>query len=248
MRRKFIALFMIAIMAFTVCSTVAMTTTQKVAAASTTTQQNPITITYKPGAKYTIWEWQFKNYRSDFTPAVGEPKHFEIVYDGITYSWVSATPSQSGGSWVSTGPLLKLDLKGADWNIVKTKPCKLTYYVTYNLAVKGDGFVIAYTDLGTMGYLSWRKEVGTSWNRPTDNVSGRETLTYSGLVGLSPNPGVPHFFSSPSTTTPYVSGSPTLGIFNNVENPGGAEGGPYVGGQNTATLICSKIVIEFPAS
>ena len=224
MKRKVIALLLVAIMAFTACSALAMTTTQKVAAASANTQSKSIIIDYKPGAKYTIWGWQFTRHESYYTATVGEPKHFEMALGGTAFSWICASPTQSGNSEVLTGPSVKLNLNGADLTTIARKPCKVTWYLTYNFATKGSGYVGGYADC--IGSPAWRLYVGPGG---PSKLSGTTVVPFTGSIA---GPGVAIF--GPALTAHIVALTMS-----------GA--GPDAG-QTTATLVCSKIVIEFPAS
>jgi len=176
MKQKVIAFLLIAIMALTTCSAVAMTTTQKVGAStSTNTQPKPIVITYKPGAKYVFTPIQFNNDASGYrTRGASGWRHSESAFGGFAFSAMRVTPAQQEYrpySWATSGVLVQM--RGSWWSLSQ-EPCKIIMHLSYNLAAKGGAEAVVTASAGNP---EWSKVVGSRAQ------SGTQTVTFVSTVG-----------------------------------------------------------------
>ena len=216
-------------MAVSVLSAAGVVTTQKAAANGL---PQPIVIGYNPGAKYSYTPKQFNYPKAYFS--TGSPdkniKHFEAATGGAAYSSMSTLRTQSGVSYAKVGTYWQLNLGGADWTTVANMPCKVTVKVAYHIEAKG-------TDAGTTAGAWWGPDIDGSYyssdvvhgNDPVHAKSVVTTTTWQGKVGDL-------FYS----TTDGQYGIVGAGVYTSTYTPGA--------GQASAALVCSSIVLEFPAS
>jgi hypothetical protein len=213
-------------MAVSVLSAAGVVTTQKAAAQLGSA---PVAIQYQPGAKFSYAPTQFND---DSAGAMVYPgtKHFEAATGGAAYSSIR---TQSGASAAVVGMYWQLKLpSGApynDWSYVQTLPCKVTVTVSYHIAAKGDQSTGAEAQWGPqLPALSGRYYMQDSvhGNDPVHAKNVIVTTTWQGTVG--------DVFKS------------NTGIYGQA----GARAVSYREylGQASAAVICSSIVLEFPAS
>jgi len=211
-------------MAVSVLSAAGVVTTQKAAAQSA---GSPIVVDYKPGATYSYTPKQFN---LKFTGAMVSPgtKHFEAATGGAAYSSMRTTQTQAQASYnrAQVGTGWKLNLNGADWADVQTKPCKVTVKVNYHIEAKGisDTTARAYWGPMIMAAGGYDYVIG---NNPVHAKSAVTTTTWQGTVGdlfaLYPD-GSYHGAADAEVRTD--------------QDSAGA-------GQASAAITCSSIVLEF---
>jgi hypothetical protein len=180
MKRKVIALLLVAIMVFTACSAVAMTTTQKVAAASANTQSTSIIIDYKPGAKYIFKPNRFNGDSASYRIDQGNPRHFEFAALGAATSWVKISSTDAGVSYANTG--IKVSVKGYDPITQGNNPCKITMHLSYFLATKGDTEAKVLALPGWSQAFWYKTAFGNGWQGVAPVQHGKETLTYQTVM------------------------------------------------------------------
>jgi len=214
-------------MAVSVLRAAGVVTTQKAAAQPTIT---PIVVNYKPGATYRYTPKQFNLKETHFYPYAGNAKHFEAATGGATYSSIRTLQTQAGDSRAEVGAWWKLNLLGADWTTVQNMPCKVTMKVLYHIEAKGSDSTVAQAYWGPMimgaGGFDYVKG-----NNLIHAKSAGTTTTWQGTVGDL-------FWDAHGDGSYYAGASARIG---SVQNPDGV-------GQSSAALVCSSIVLEFPAS
>jgi hypothetical protein len=216
--KKYLSMLIIAIMAVAVLSAAGIVTTQKAAANGV----QYIAVDYKPGAIYTYLPKQY-NARGTGGMFSDNPKHFEAATGGSLYASISTRAGQAGGNDAHTGTwwLLKLPV-GSTWDDIKGNRCKVTMKVNYHIAAKGANAKAA---------VEW----GTVFPRSKDSVQGTDSksvitsYTWDGLVK--------DLFVGPFPDG-SIEGSAMAYAFSQSSDLG----------QASAALICSSIVLEFPAS
>ena len=185
---------------------------------------------YKPGAQDSYTPKQFNLKFTDFSISSGTNiKHFEAATGGAAYSSMRTTQTQAGFNRAQVGTRWKLNLNGADWADVQTKPCKVTVKVNYHIEAKGNYATIAEASWGPMIMAAGGFDSVIS-NNPVHAKSAVTTTTWQGTVGdlfaLYPD-GSYHGAADAEVRTD--------------QDSAGA-------GQASASLVCSSIVLEFPAS
>jgi hypothetical protein len=227
--KKYLSMLIIAIMAVSVLSAAGVITTQKAVGLRVPT---PIVIQYQPGAKFNYAPTQFNG---DWAgPQVGPGiKHFEAATGGAAYSSIRTNQMQTGASIAQVGMYWQLTLpSGApynDWNYVKTLPCKVTVTVSYHIVAKGDQNTEADANWGprlVSNFYAYYAQDSIHGNDPVHAKNAIVTTTWQGTVG--------DVFD------------PIAGIYGQA----GAQAVSYSEdiGQASAAIVCTSIVLEFPAS
>jgi hypothetical protein len=226
--KKYLSIILIAIVAVSALSAAGVLTTQKAAAGIP--GPTPIIIQYQPGAKFSYSPKQFND---DWAGPQVSPgtKHFEGATGGAAYSSVSASPTSFGASIAQVGMFWQLKLpSGApynDWNYVQTLPCKVTVKVSYHIAAKGQDSEadVSWGPRLVSNFYAYYAQDSVHGNDPVHAKSAIVTTTWEGTVG--------DIFD------------PILGIYGQA----GAQAVSYASiGQASAAVVCSSIVLEFPAS
>ena len=167
---------------------------------------------------------------SGFYPYAGNAKHFEAATGGAAYSSMSTLRTQSGVSYAKVGTYWQLNLGGADWTTVKNMPCKVTVKVAYHIEAKG-------TDAGTTAGAWWGPDIDGSYYS-SDVVHGNDPVHAKSVV----------------TTTTWQGKVGDLFFYSTNDGQYGDAGAVVISGispgtgQASASLVCSSIVLEFPAS
>jgi hypothetical protein len=215
-------------MAVSVLSAADVVTTQKAAANGI----QLIVIDYKPGAKYSFTPKQFRT-GSGFG-GDSYVKHFEAATGGALYSQLNSPTAVSYQTTASAScnidGVIKLPSSGpyADWDTVKNMPCKVTFKVSYYVAAKGNPNLSAFVWAGPDETLPLAGEVIVHGNDLIHAKSGIATWTWSGpVMNVFGPPGTGSWVAHAHADTSLA--------------PSGA-------GQASAALVCSSIVLEFPAS
>lgn len=217
--KKYLALFLIAIMAVSVLSAAGVVTTQKAAAAPL--QSSIAVVNYKPGATYRYVPWQFnQNFAGFFASSEGNITHFETTSGGTAYSSVRTTQTQAGTSYARVGMWWQLRLpKGATWNTVENMPCTVTVTVLYVIQAKGNQDTYAQAVWGVNnGNETYSIVYGNNLHVKT------ATTTFHTTVG--------DVFSDGPYGGAYAEADA-------LQYPAGA-------GHASAVIVCSSIVLAFP--
>jgi hypothetical protein len=182
--KKYLALFLVALMAVSTLSAAGVVTTQKAEAVTQPTNR-PVTVLYKPGTTYVYGPSRFNLHIANSPNSAGiwgtATSTGGLVYASIT------TTTQDGGSLADTGILWKLNLAGADWSSVKDKSCTVTATLGYLLQAKGDHDSVAVVFLSVGGAVQHQdvvfgthsKLVTTTWAQ-TVKVSDLFVSGYGG--------------------------------------------------------------------
>ncbi len=225
---RYLALFLIAVMATTVVSAAGVLTAPKAAAVDQTDQYLPIT--YTPGAKYTYLPTQFNFHATVFVPGYGPSQHLEVSRGGTATAMVRAEAWQNG---------VNLAAAGMQWQITnlagnEDKPVKATLTVTYTLAARGDSRSAA--DFIVDSY--WQDNTKPSFydavhgSDPIPVKTATQTFTWTGPLDL--------FFRY------YGSGQGPFGVYGEMVQCVATSNN--VPERVTATANAQSITIEFPAS
>jgi len=214
-------------MAVSVLSAAGVVTTQKAAAQPTET---PIVVNYNPGATYSYAPKQFNNKHTVFAPdSPTNPKHLEAATGGAVFASMSTKGTQAADNYAQVGTYWKLNLpSGASWATVQNMPCKVTVKVNYHIEAKGNGGVYAEASWGPISIGGYSASDTVRSNGPVHAKSVVTTTTWEGKVG--------DLF--------YSTSEGQYGIAGACVNTGQSF---QPGGQASASLVCSSIVLEFPA-
>lgn len=176
--KKYLSLLLIAIMAVSVLSAAGVVTTKKAEAVKPPVA--PIVVDYQAGTTYTYTKQDFHGIFANFNPLVGTKiKHSEKAGNGVASSSITTKSGQAGQSNAKAGITWQLNLAGQNWEVVKTKPCRVTMTVSYDIAANGDS--------GTSALVAWGS--GFGWGHTRDTVSGSDskhvdtTTTWDTTVG-----------------------------------------------------------------
>ena len=237
MKRKIIALLLIAIMALTVFSAVAVTTTQKVEAKSTS-PTSVVVPYYKSGTKYIYKPSEFNKYDYATYRIIEGSKPFIFQYAvwGNAFSSMRVSSEQQFNSYAYVGIVAQLDhMNQTDYfnnfQTLLSQPCRVTMHLSYHLEAKGDTVakVRAVAASGSFAAPFWQAvALGNVTGQPHVQ-NGEKTVTFQSTVAdvfrwtPSSNFGV-EIVASTYPTPEHTAGS--------------------------ATAFCQLdyIIIEFPAS
>jgi len=240
--KKYLALFLIVIMAVSVLSAAGVVTAQNAAAQPMPVQtvavpSHSIGPLYGPGAIYVYTASQFNNWGWENYSAVGTPTLTAAVSGGHASSSIMTTNAQAGETNAFDGMSLLLSLppsgQYSTWSAVENKPCTVTVTVYY--AIKAQGNQSTYAGaywgpwLGSSNPWWWVQ--GSPYRQvsvvssPTGNVkAGIAITTWHGTVeALFHNERSGWVGAAVDTRQPSV----------------GA-------GQASGNIVCSSIVLAFP--
>ncbi len=222
--KRHLAFILIAVMAVSALSTAGMVTTQKAAAQMTAT---PITVAYQEGAVYTFTPKQYNIHEAFFVPfatSQGTPRHTEAATGGAMYTSIRTTATQCGTSAARVGTYWKLT---GDWDAIKQRPCKVTVNCNAVLSAKGGSDTVA---------------------RVVDPLHG---VFHEEVYGKDPvHQKVVKIICMRTTTVEYFfgqNGDGTITGFAGADASASVYPGPQAG-QASASVVCTSIVLEFPAS
>ncbi len=225
--KRHLAFILIAVMAVSALSTAGMVTTQKAAAQMTAT---PITVAYQEGAVYTFTPKQYNIHEAFFVPfatSQGTPRHTEAATGGAMYTSIRTTATQCGTSAARVGTYWKLT---GDWDAIKQRPCKVTVNCNAVLYAKGGSDTVArvvYPAHG--GSQPFHVEVygNDVVHQKVGRITETRALTVENFFGQNSDGTIFGFAAADASASVYP--------------------GPQAG-QASAAVICTSIVLEFPAS
>jgi len=221
--KKYLALFLIVIMAVSVLSAAGVVTTQKAAA-----QSSPpaVAVTYKKGATYIYAPWQFNNKYADFYAySRANIKHSETTSIGTAFSSIRTTQTQAGEGDAGVGMYWKLNIpSGATWATIKNMPCKVTVTASYYIEAKGNN--ATYADVYWGQYHTGYGYASVNGTSPHE--SALTTKTFYGTVG--------DVFSGGSVGPHYGGAGAQV---DTGQYPAGA-------GQASGAIVCYSVVLTFP--
>jgi hypothetical protein len=224
MKQKFVALFMIAMMALTVCGAVVVTT-QK-AAANNSVGPVPIVVQYQPGAKYTYTPQQF-NLHQTWSMFTSGTKQSGATTGGALYTSISTRTGQAGDSGAQAGTYWQLTLPSVTtFDDIKDQPCKVTMKVNYH--IRATGSKAKAGALAQANYIQIPAKGDYVYgNDPVHWKSAIETFIFEYNVGDVFAPSDSAIYGQAAA----ISISDSFGV-----------------GQASSAVVCSSIVLEFPAS
>lgn len=144
--KRFIALFLIVVMATTVVSTAGVLAAPKAAAQPTTTTYTP-TVWYKPGKTTVFLPWQYNFRFADFNMGGSAAAHNEWAKWATAYSSIKGT--QVAFAWSESGVGVNWQLKGITASQLAGKTCTITITESYKLAAQASTKGVS-AELGTV--------------------------------------------------------------------------------------------------
>ena len=222
--KKYLAILLIAIMATTVLSAAGVVTTQKVAAVPSST---PVVVKYRPGATYIFTPSQF-NVRTSVNFGSLGSKSFAATFNNALRTYAITTQigqAAQGDAQIGMAWRLTLPSHGpySNWAYVVTLPCRVTVTLAYDVSANGPNINTYATARALVAHNAQGATV--FGNDPIHTQIGIRRLTFVSSVG--------QVFSSGGFVG--LARIQAVSLMQDV-------------GQAHASLICSSIVLEFPAS
>jgi hypothetical protein len=176
--KRYLSVFLIALMALTVVSTAGVIAAPK--AAAQPVGVTPIDVQYMPGKTYVFLPCQF-NYHDKYAHVIGTPQHYEFLKGGTASVGLKTTDTQAVLNYVFFGTLWRLNgVTDTDM----AKPCTITMKASYVIAAKGTADTRATFNVGnrqTQDLQSVIAEVSGADKIPVKMAT--KTFTYTGPVG-----------------------------------------------------------------
>lgn len=225
--KRYLALFLIALMTVSVVSTASFVAAPKADARAQASSVTAIPIKYQAGKTYSFTPWQYNSLSSGSLSSVGTPRHYEFAWAGTALSTINAKV-QAGASTAEVGAFWQLAgiSDPSAWNAIRDKPCRVTIHMYYRVAAKGDENTFAQIWQATTGI---QDNVAVHGNDKNPVKTGTMTFDHTGIVN--------DFFSF------VISNYKVYGFaraeLSAIQDPAGT-------GHATAQVYVSRITVSFP--